>query len=77
MGGHQQEMDWDKLKTHCSDVEKLYSGEFKRDTLNSPLEKISSPTTNSCVFSAKKIPQNDAVNVNTDPDEKKTLMLTT
>ncbi len=65
MSGYQQEIDWNKLKTHCSKyTEKLYSEKFKTQSPNNPLQKISSPTSDPCLFSAKKIPQNDDVNAN-------------
>lgn len=54
MSGYQQAIDWNKLKTHCSEyTKKLYSK-----------QKISSPTSISCLFSAKKIPLNDALHNN-------------
>ena len=66
MGAYQQEIDKDKLKEHCSDyTEKLYSGNFKK---NLTQEKIASPTSAPCFFSIKEIPQNDAMNTDTDND---------
>ncbi|WP_342219484.1 hypothetical protein [Rickettsiella endosymbiont of Miltochrista miniata] len=67
MSGYQQEIDWNKLKTHCSEfTKKLYSEKFKTQSLNSPLQKVSSPTSDPCLFSAKKIPQNDVLSANID-----------
>ncbi|MGC1853877.1 MAG: hypothetical protein WA659_00665 [Candidatus Aquirickettsiella sp.] len=54
--GYQQEVNWNKLKLHCSEYrDKLDSGEFKTSNLNNQLEKTSSPTIAPCLFSAKKI----------------------
>jgi hypothetical protein len=67
MSGYQQEIDWNKLKTHCSEyTKKLYSEKLKENSLSNPLYKISSPTSAPCLFSAKKISQNDAVNPRED-----------
>ncbi|MFZ0219229.1 MAG: hypothetical protein WAL30_03385 [Candidatus Aquirickettsiella sp.] len=68
MSGYQQEIDWSKLKQHCLHAtEKLYSGNFKPTShLNNPLDQISSPTSDPCMFSAKKIPKNAALNPHTD-----------
>lgn len=58
MSGYQQEIDWNKLKTHCSEyTKKLY-----------PKQKISSPTSISCLFSATKIPPNDGLHNNKKSD---------
>ena len=66
MEAYQQEINWDKLKTHCSNyTERLYSEKFNP---NLKKEKIASPTSESCFFSIKEIPQNDAINTNTDDD---------
>lgn len=69
MSGYQQEIDWNKLKTYCSEyTKKLYSEKLKENSLSNSLQKISSPTSAPCLFSAKKISQNDAVSVNIDND---------
>lgn len=65
MSGYQQEIDWNKLKKYCSDyTERLYSE--KSTGFNKPFGSISSLTSAPCLFSARKIPQNDDVNANID-----------
>lgn len=65
MNGHQQEIDWNTLKNHCSDyTEKLYSENFKQNLTNTT-KKISSPTSAPCLFPARKFPQNDEFKHNT------------
>lgn len=66
MSGYQQEINQNKLKTHCSEyAEKLYLGKFKQTRTNT-LGKISSPTSTACLFPARNIPQNDTFRPNTD-----------
>ncbi|MCH9636896.1 hypothetical protein [Rickettsiella endosymbiont of Litargus connexus] len=63
--GHQQEIDWNTLKKHCSNyTEKLYSENFK-PTLTNTTEKISSPTSALCLFPARKSPKNNEFKHNT------------
>jgi hypothetical protein len=65
MSGYQQEIDWNKLKKICSDYTEKCKSAYG---LNKPLGSISSPTSDPCLFSTRKIPQKDETNTNADEE---------